>query len=271
MPDADVARWPRGRAVDLVNHLDARWNAKQIVNHSIRRILRTFQRSWECPICGYAGPFAAIHPVTGKRPFAECPHCGGVERERLQKLVLDQLALKVDLSTWEMLHVAPERTLAAYFQQRVHKYETGDIEEAGVNHRIDLRRLPFQDRSYDLLFASHVLEHIDDDEAALAEIRRVLRAGGLAILPVPIVQEHTVEYLEPNLLEHGHVRAPGLDYFDKYRRHFSRVEVVSSFDFPEKYQSYIFEDRTKYPLPSCPNRKPMPGWRHGDYVPLCWV
>ncbi len=49
--------------------------------------------------------------------------------------------------------------------------------------------------SYDVAIAHHVLEHIDDDRAAMREIFRILRPGGFAILTVPInaTREHTYE------------------------------------------------------------------------------
>lgn len=43
---------------------------------------------------------------------------------------------------------------------------------------IDAERLPFEDRSFDLVFGHAVLHHLPDLEAALAELRRVLRPGG---------------------------------------------------------------------------------------------
>lgn len=45
--------------------------------------------------------------------------------------------------------------------------------------------LPFADASFDLVIAMDVLEHIDDDDQAAAEICRILRPGGVAIVTVP--------------------------------------------------------------------------------------
>ena len=42
--------------------------------------------------------------------------------------------------------------------------------------------LPFDDASFDAVTMIGVIEHIDDDSAALREIHRVLRPGGVAIL-----------------------------------------------------------------------------------------
>ncbi|MFQ3682095.1 class I SAM-dependent methyltransferase [Roseiflexus sp.] len=45
--------------------------------------------------------------------------------------------------------------------------------------------LPFADGSFDVVFCIETLEHVDDEQAALYEMRRVLRAGGALLLTVP--------------------------------------------------------------------------------------
>jgi SAM-dependent methyltransferase len=45
--------------------------------------------------------------------------------------------------------------------------------------------LPFADHAFDLVTTLDVLEHIDDDVAALTELRRVLRPGGRLLAAVP--------------------------------------------------------------------------------------
>lgn len=49
----------------------------------------------------------------------------------------------------------------------------------------DARRLPFADGSADLVVAFDVLEHIVEEEDAVAEMRRVLRPGGRLLVAVP--------------------------------------------------------------------------------------
>ena len=48
-----------------------------------------------------------------------------------------------------------------------------------------LPRLPFRDGTFDKVLASEVLEHLPDDRAALAELLRVLKPGGILALSVP--------------------------------------------------------------------------------------
>ncbi len=132
-----------------------------------------------------------------------------------------------------------------------------------------MRDLDVPNESFDVIFASHVIEHIDDDIRAIKEVYRVLKPGGLAILPVPILVDKTVEYGAPMPLEDLHVRAPGLDYFDKYRSVFDRVDVFTSQDFSERYQVWDHDDRTRFPRDEAPLRTAMSGSRHPDYVPVC--
>ncbi|MCW5725686.1 MAG: methyltransferase domain-containing protein [Maricaulaceae bacterium] len=49
----------------------------------------------------------------------------------------------------------------------------------------DAGRLPFADASFDRVICSEVLEHVDDPEAVLAEIIRVLKPDGLVAVSVP--------------------------------------------------------------------------------------
>ena len=49
----------------------------------------------------------------------------------------------------------------------------------------DGARLPFGDAAFDRVIASEVLEHVPDDQAACAELARVLKPGGRLAVTVP--------------------------------------------------------------------------------------
>jgi SAM-dependent methyltransferase len=49
----------------------------------------------------------------------------------------------------------------------------------------DLTALPFEDQTFDAVVLGEVLEHIEDDRRALAEVVRVLRPQGVLALSVP--------------------------------------------------------------------------------------
>lgn len=75
----------------------------------------------------------------------------------------------------------------------------------------DVTRLPFVNGTFDHIIASEILEHVDDDRSALAELVRVLRPGGRfaatvpATLPERICWKLSDDYHAPNA-EGGHVR-----------------------------------------------------------------
>lgn len=51
--------------------------------------------------------------------------------------------------------------------------------------RFDLLNCPLPDNSVDAVILLNVLEHIEDDTAALQQIKRILKPGGIAIIEVP--------------------------------------------------------------------------------------
>ena len=48
--------------------------------------------------------------------------------------------------------------------------------------KVGIQNMPFADGSFDIVFCSLVIEHVPDVIVAIAELRRVLRPGGVCIL-----------------------------------------------------------------------------------------
>lgn len=59
--------------------------------------------------------------------------------------------------------------------------------------------LPFADGSFDLVFSSSVVEHIDDKEAALKEMMRVVKPGGSVIFIIPTFMQSTYAFIHSYL------------------------------------------------------------------------
>ncbi len=69
--------------------------------------------------------------------------------------------------------------------------------------------LPFADNSFDVVCALDVLEHLDDDDACVAELYRICRPGGTVVVFVPALQilwgynddysQHRRRYRRPEL------------------------------------------------------------------------
>lgn len=86
-----------------------------------------------------------------------------------------------------VLHFAPEVGLGAWIQSLSPvSYVACDLNPVAEHIvRVDAENIPYQDQSFDLVIANHVLEHVGDDKRALSEIRRVLAPDGFAILQTP--------------------------------------------------------------------------------------
>lgn len=57
--------------------------------------------------------------------------------------------------------------------------------------RMDATRMTFSDESFDLVYSFSVFEHIDNPKAALEEVARVLKPGGLAYLSLHLYTSHS--------------------------------------------------------------------------------
>ncbi|WFN36785.1 class I SAM-dependent methyltransferase [Methanomicrobium antiquum] len=78
--------------------------------------------------------------------------------------------------------------------------------------QFDLVNCPLPDNCVDVIIALNVLEHIEDDVAALEQIYRILKPGGHAIIEVPA---------NPDLY----------DFYDEQLKHFRRYNLL---DLKEK-------------------------------------
>ena len=174
-----------------------------------------------CPICGYRGVFVDVgHPG---RWDARCLNCGSRERHRLLHLWItegggDKLEGK------RILHFAPEKAFMARMRGNA-LYETADLMQAGVTHQVDIVDTKLPAETYDVVMANHVLEHIPDDRAAMRELFRLLKPGGIALLSVPLNASRQETYENPavsgnaarwaHFSAHDHLRYYGMDFADR--------------------------------------------------------
>jgi SAM-dependent methyltransferase len=65
-------------------------------------------------------------------------------------------------------------------------FDTGPGARCGLQGAVgDVRELPFRDGSFDAIYSMGTIEHFTDTERAVAEMARVLKPGGRAIVGVP--------------------------------------------------------------------------------------
>lgn len=221
------------------------------------KILYPNKQKFQCPICGYFGPFKDKRI----RLHAKCPKCSENERTRLQYMTVQQLFDQYENLDAKVLHIAPELAIQKYFQTKFKNYTSADKFRTNVDIQFDVIDIPFPDASFDIIFASHILLYPLDDIKAISEIHRVLKPNGIAIIPMPIFAEKTVDDYAENV---RWIHRPGMDYFDRYRQFFPQVDLYYSHMFPEQYQLYICDSQTDNPLS-------VDEIRREEVVPVCYV
>ena len=87
-----------------------------------------------------------------------------------------------------------------YFPEAV-SYTTSEVsDDYGCDLVLDVRSMPqINDRNYDCVYCSGVLEHVDDYHSGLAEMTRILKPGGIFLLGLPYRQA-------PHLVPHDYWR-----------------------------------------------------------------
>ena len=214
------------------------------------RLKKAIKRAWlagrerECPVCGGSARMFLDHG-TPLREGARCPWCQSLERHRLVWWYFRSSTDLFDGRPKRMLHLAPERCLEPRLRAAIGDgYLTGDLNDPVAMERIDITDIRHPDSSFDVIYCSHVLEHVPDDRRAMAELRRVLRPSGWAVLLVPIFGERTVEdatVKDPQerrwrFGHPDHVRIYGSDYVDRLRgagftvRHLRPADLLAAED-----------------------------------------
>ena len=174
----------------------------------------------ECPCCG--GCFRRFLEA----PWGTdrlCPRCGSRDRHRALWLWLRD-RVRIGDRRLRLLHFAPESALERNVRPLT-DYVTADLDPGAAMVAADITRLPFDDGSFDAILCIHVLEHVDDDRAAVAELRRVLAPGGWAVVMVPIDLGRAETHEDPSITspedrmreywQHDHVRLYGRDLAER--------------------------------------------------------
>lgn len=86
-----------------------------------------------------------------------------------------------------------------------------------------LHEFPEFEKGFDVVFSSHVLEHLFDDKAALLSWSKLLNKDGIMILYLP--DENYYKENNPDHRQHYTMES----FFDKLHTQFDFLELVSSF------------------------------------------
>ncbi|MEO0572117.1 MAG: methyltransferase domain-containing protein [Bacteroidota bacterium] len=219
--------------------------------------LNLLPRPWLISISYFIRPIIAlflkgkayVDPIDGKGFRKFLPY--GYENPRENVLSPSTLSLERHRLLWlflkrytnffkdqlKVLHFAPEQAFYNRFRGQANlEYITTDLNSPLADVKADICNLPFEDCSFDVILCNHVLEHIPNDQKAMAELYRVLKKGGWGVFQIPqdLNRENTFEddsitdkKERANIFgQYDHVRIYGRDYFDRLRNIGFQVEEI---------------------------------------------
>ncbi len=164
----DLAAGAWNRIIDRLNYL-----------HAYRTLLKQALSHW---------------PATGSTPQLRALDCGTGTGAMSEALAREYNALlkidAVDISS-AMLVKAGERLRRFGLQVAL--------------RQADVQQLPYPDNSFDMVMAGHILEHLPNPAAALGEMVRVVRPGGLVFT---CITRRTLPGLWIHLLWRTHMVSP---------------------------------------------------------------
>jgi SAM-dependent methyltransferase len=190
-----------------------------------------------CPVCEHG--FDAFKDAPDVA-LGLCWRCGSHARHRAQWLLFQTRPELLD-GIGSLLHLAPEWTLRRRLSRlRGVRYVTADLDQPGVDLHLDLTAAALPDASFDGVICSHVLEHIDDDAAAMRELCRITAPGGWCLVMVPIDIDRAQTYEDPSITtpedrhrafwRPDHVRLYAPDIADRLRGAGFAVERIRPYE-----------------------------------------
>lgn len=162
-----------------------------------------------------------------------CPVCYSMDRHRLVWLFFQQETNLFNKSLKKVLHFAPEAGLMQRFKEIANlDYLSADLQGTQCMIKMDITDIPFPDKSFDVIYCSHILEHVPSDRKAMRELERILKPDGCAVIMVPIKVKITIEdplekspaKRESLFGRHDHVRRYGLDFSERLKEAGFKVE-----------------------------------------------
>jgi SAM-dependent methyltransferase len=188
-------------------------------------------------------------------------------RQRALVLYLRDV-LRVPATDWAVLHVGPAACVRDWFASLANVRSVSvDLSPGVADVQADVTDLPFERDSFDLIVCLHVLEHVPDDRCAMAELQRVLRPGGRAVIQVPpsTLQETFEDFTVTSPQErerlfgqYDHVRVCGADYALRLEAagfDVTRVDYVEELDLESRRRFGLV---TGEPLYLCAKRAEGP-------------
>jgi predicted SAM-dependent methyltransferase len=84
---------------------------------------------------------------------------------------------------------SPPLCFSGWFDRRKIRYILSDYTDRAADMNVDVMDMPFGDGELDFISCDHILEHVEDYKAALRELFRVVKPGGVVEITVPLLPE----------------------------------------------------------------------------------
>ena len=219
-------------------------------------------KAGDCPLCGPTVLVRLARQEIGVR----CLRCGAsavtMSLVAVLKVFVPNLA---DREVYEMSSRGP---LLGYLRARCRRVTCSEYfddvppgEFRGPVQCQDVERLTYPDARFDLCTSTEVFEHVADDARGFAEVRRVLRPGGLFLFTVPV--SPAAKTVQRAALVDGRVRhlLPP-EYHGDWIRGVRRVLSFRDYgqDIVERLQTAGFPLRGSSPSPAPPGGATAGRW-----------
>jgi len=172
--------------------------AKKVIPGKILKKNESFIRSlvsarykggnYQCNICG----FQMSKFIVLENGDKLCPRCGSLPRNRR---LYEFLHEEIGINGKSILHFSPSKAMSSRIGDLGSvEYTSTDFEgDFEAEEKIDITDINKEDGSYDIVICFHVLEHIEDDEKAMAELFRIVKPGGRCLVQTPFKDGETYE------------------------------------------------------------------------------
>ena len=183
------------------------------------------------------------------RKNAACLKCGSLERNRFLWLCLEK-EIKPSSEKLKVIHFAAEPGLKKKLKNIPFiDYQSADKFPHLGDIQADLTALPLEDNIYDFIICSHVLAHIEEEEKAIMEMKRIIKQDGRIILMTYINWENALtETIDRGMTKEERItfyhqdqplRIHGVDFKDYLVNHQLKIRTIrpndlTNTDYEEK-------------------------------------
>lgn len=169
-----------------------------------------------------------------------CPFCYSLPRHRI---ICEYLNNNLNLiNNKKILIFSIEDSTEIYLKNKNINFYTADLYQE-ADYKIDIQNINLQNECFDLIFCNHILEHVENHQKALIELKRILSKNGVLILSVPInrnlkktyeVKAKSFEERKKRFGQGDHLKLFSLNFKNEIEKLGFKVTELNGDNFNEK-------------------------------------